>query len=86
MPLERQPAIRPAVFDYPSGHRTGRHVHDEHQVVYASDGVLSVETSGARWVLPAQRLAWVPAGIEHDVVAESDASMAALYVLSLIHI
>ena len=80
MPPNRQPAIRPAVFDYPRGHRTGRHAHAEHQVVYASHGVLSVETSGARWVLPAQRLAWVPAGIEHDVVAESDASMAALYV------
>lgn len=48
--------------------------------MYAADGVLSVETGGSRWILPAQRLAWVPAGVAHTVVAESDASMAALYI------
>ncbi len=80
MPAERQPAIEPAEFTYPGGHSTGMHVHDRHQVVYAADGVLSVETEGSRWVLPAQRLAWVPAGVEHVVRAESDAAMAALYI------
>ncbi|MEM9464649.1 MAG: helix-turn-helix transcriptional regulator [Actinomycetota bacterium] len=80
MSTERQPRIRPRRFDYPAGHSTGRHVHDEHQLVYASDGVLSVETEGSRWVLPGQRAAWIPAGVFHTVIAASDATMAALYV------
>lgn len=80
MPTERQPAIRPVRFDYRRSHTTGAHTHDEHQIAYAAAGVLSVETEGSRWILPAQRLAWLPAGVEHTVQAESDASMAALYV------
>ena len=80
MPVKRQPRIRAVGFDYGAGHTTGLHVHDEHQVVYAGDGVLSVETELARWVLPAQRAAWIPAGIFHTVFAESDATMATLYV------
>ena len=83
MPVERQPRVRPVGFTYAAGDATGTHAHDEHQLVYAGEGVLSVETESARWVLPAQRAAWVPAGIEHDVAAESDATMAALYVESV---
>lgn len=80
MPAERQPRIRPEAFNYAEGHSTGRHVHDEHQLVYAREGVLSVETEGSRWVLPTQRAAWIPAGIFHTVFAESAATMATLYV------
>ena len=67
-------------FRYGDGHSTGEHTHDEHQVVYAADGVLSVETQGFHWVLPTQRLAWIPAGATHTVFAESEAAMAALYI------
>ncbi len=83
MPQERQPRIRPARFTYDRGHSTGAHAHDEHQLVYAGDGVLSVETDLAQWVLPAQRAAWVPAGVVHTVSAESDATMATLYIEDL---
>ena len=78
--MERQPQVRPVGFVYAAGAATGAHAHDEHQLVYAGEGVLSVETDAARWILPAQRAAWVPAGIVHEVAAESDATMAALYV------
>ena len=80
MPRERQPRIRPQRFDYAEGHSTGQHVHDEHQLVYASDGVLAVETEHSRWVLPTQRAAWIPAGTFHTVRAETAATMAALYI------
>lgn len=80
MSPRRQPGIRPETFGYGAGHSTGSHAHDEHQLVYASDGVLAVETDGSRWILPAQRAAWIPARVEHTVFAESDATMAALYI------
>lgn len=70
-------------FTYDEGHATGSHAHDEHQLVYAGHGVLSLETSGSRWILPAQRAAWIPAGVQHNVCAESAATMAALYVEDL---
>ena len=80
MSPDRQPAIRPVRFSYDDGHSTGAHAHEEHQLVYASRGVLSVETAGSRWVLPAQRAAWIPAQTSHTVFAESTAEMAALYI------
>jgi AraC-like DNA-binding protein len=38
---------------------------DEHQVVYASRGVLSVTTEIGVWISPATRAIWVPAGVVH---------------------
>ncbi|MGI5164274.1 AraC family transcriptional regulator [Spirillospora sp. CA-253888] len=42
------------------------HHHDEHQIVYAACGVLSVTTDGGRWIAPATRAIWVPAGTVHE--------------------
>jgi AraC-like DNA-binding protein len=41
------------------------HRHDDHQIVYAGRGVLSVTTSLGVWVAPATRAVWVPAGTIH---------------------
>ncbi|MEV4601390.1 helix-turn-helix transcriptional regulator [Amycolatopsis sp. NPDC049253] len=41
------------------------HWHDENQVVYASRGVLAVHTETSRWITPAHRALWVPAGTVH---------------------
>lgn len=41
------------------------HRHDDHQIVYAGRGVLTVTTSRGTWVAPATRAIWVPAGTAH---------------------
>lgn len=54
---------------YPSeaGQETisGWHNHDLHQLQYAFDGVVQVETAAARYLLPPQQAVWIPAGVEH---------------------
>ena len=42
------------------------HRHDGNQIVYASQGVLSVATGAGTWVAPASRAIWVPAGTVHE--------------------
>ncbi|KAB2352563.1 AraC family transcriptional regulator [Actinomadura rudentiformis] len=42
------------------------HRHDEHQIVYAARGVLSVITDRGRWIAPATQAIWVPAGTVHE--------------------
>ncbi|WP_344861250.1 helix-turn-helix transcriptional regulator [Amycolatopsis ultiminotia] len=42
------------------------HWHDENQVVYASSGVLAVHTARSRWITPAHRALWIPAGTVHS--------------------
>jgi AraC-like DNA-binding protein len=41
------------------------HWHDDHQIVYASSGVLAVHTDDSRWITPAHRAIWVPAHTVH---------------------
>ncbi|MFC4950514.1 AraC family transcriptional regulator [Pseudonocardia sp. GCM10023141] len=43
-----------------------RHHHDEHQIVYAGRGVLSVTTDAGSWVAPPNRAIWIPAGTPHQ--------------------
>ncbi|MEZ0049306.1 AraC-like DNA-binding protein/mannose-6-phosphate isomerase-like protein (cupin superfamily) [Mycobacterium sp. MAA66] len=47
------------------GEAIDAHRHDDHQIVYAGRGVLSVTTSQGSWVAPATRAIWIPAGIHH---------------------
>jgi AraC-like DNA-binding protein len=42
------------------------HRHDDHQIVYAGRGVLSVTTGAGSWTVPATRAIWVPAGTVHS--------------------
>lgn len=48
-----------------TGAEIDAHRHDDHQIVYAGRGVLSVLTSRGTWVAPATRAIWVPAGTVH---------------------
>ena len=42
------------------------HWHDENQIVYASRGVVAVHTEASRWIAPAHRALWIPAGTVHS--------------------
>ncbi len=41
------------------------HSHDLHQIEYAFQGVVEVESATAHYLLPPQQAAWIPAGLEH---------------------
>lgn len=41
------------------------HTHDMHQLAYAADGAVQVETAAARYLLPPQQAVWIPAGLAH---------------------
>ncbi|MEV6522531.1 helix-turn-helix transcriptional regulator [Longispora sp. NPDC051575] len=50
----------------PAGASIDPHHHDEHQIVYASRGVLSIVTPTGTWVAPTDRALWIPAGTTHE--------------------
>ena len=41
------------------------HAHDMHQLLYAFEGSVELESAGRLFVLPAQQAAWIPAGVAH---------------------
>src|SRR5438105_4317587 len=52
--------------DFEHGHRLGRHRHRRAQLVYAVEGVMTVDTDAGLWVVPPLRALWVPAGVVHS--------------------
>lgn len=63
-----------------AGSYATRHSHDWVQFCYAISGVLGVYTNGGNYFAPPQWGVWIPAGVEHDVVASGQAEMRSLYI------
>jgi AraC-like DNA-binding protein len=81
MSQTRRLAVRTLAYDYPSGHFVRPHAHDEHQLVYATQGVMTVTTPAGTWVVPAHRGAWIPGSVTHSIRMSGPVSMRTLYLL-----
>jgi len=64
----------------PPGTRFDWHTHEEHQLAWATSGVLSVRTAEAAWVLPTTRALWIPAGLPHETASDGRATIRSLYI------
>jgi len=53
--------------DYPANFELARHQHRRAQLLYAAEGVLTVDTDHGAWVAPPERGVWIPAGVPHAV-------------------
>ena len=67
-------------FPMVAGTTFGRHSHEDHQLAWATRGVLTVHTDDATWVLPPTRALWIPAGIRHVTHASGAATMRSVYL------
>jgi len=67
-----------------SNHRDGdeirRHLHDWHQLVYASAGVLTVWTERGSWIVPPHWAVWVPARVAHSIRFGGESALRTLYL------
>lgn len=68
------------VYEFAHGHVIPEHFHPEDQLVYASQGVMTVRTAQGTWVVPAQRAVWIPARTPHSIVMSGAVSMRTLYL------
>ena len=67
-------------FPMPAGTVFDWHTHDDHQLAWASSGVLTVRSGVDAWVLPPTRALWIPAGIRHETLSDGVATMRTAYV------
>ncbi|MGB7284455.1 MAG: helix-turn-helix transcriptional regulator [Candidatus Acidiferrum sp.] len=65
--------------EYPDGLVFPEHYHEVDQIVFASQGVMTVQTPQGIWVLPTNRALWIPAGITHMVRMSGIVSVRNLY-------
>jgi|ERR1039458_7969632 AraC-like DNA-binding protein len=77
----RQPAqVTTLTYEFANGHAIPEHFHQEDQLVYASQGVMTVRTSEGTWVVPPQRAVWIPARTPHGILMSGAVSMRTLYL------
>jgi len=67
-------------YDLEHGRVIPPHQHPEDQLVYASQGVMTVRTQAGTWVVPAQRAVWIPAKIPHSIQMSGAVSMRTIYL------
>jgi AraC-like DNA-binding protein/quercetin dioxygenase-like cupin family protein len=72
--------IRSLALNLPPGHAIDSHAHEWHQLIYASRGVMTVNTTNGSWVVPSRRAVWVPAGINHEIKMTGAVSVRTLYL------
>jgi AraC-like DNA-binding protein/mannose-6-phosphate isomerase-like protein (cupin superfamily) len=66
--------------DLTAGQTLPFHRHRRAQLVYASQGVMTVTTGSAAYVVPPQRAVWMPAEVEHRIDAHHAVAMRTLYI------
>lgn len=82
MSQERQPGplVRTLGLRLPSGFEIETHQHPWAQLIYAAEGVLTVETASGSWVVPPARAAWIPAGFQHSLRTTGQTWLRTLYL------
>ena len=65
---------------WPAGGASPAQTHPRGHLVYAARGVLSVHTERGTSIVPANRVAWTPAGFTHYHHAHSQADMRILFL------
>lgn len=68
-------------YDFDDGDAIPEHFHPEHQLVFASTGVMAVHTKQGVWVVPPMRAVWIPAKTPHRIKMSGRVSMRTLYFL-----
>lgn len=66
--------------EYPSGHLIESHHHDRAQLIFASRGIMRVDTADGIWVVPPMRAIWVPPTVTHEIRAFSTVHLRTLFV------
>jgi AraC-like DNA-binding protein/mannose-6-phosphate isomerase-like protein (cupin superfamily) len=80
LPNPPMTSFRSVARTYAAGHVTPQHDHHWPQLLYASSGVMSVETANGSWIVPPQRAIWLPSRTWHVTRMLTEVNLASLYL------
>jgi AraC-like DNA-binding protein len=66
--------------DLPPAHEITWHSHPRYQVIYGTEGVMSVDTHDETWVVPPMRAVWMPPKMPHRIRTSGQVKMRTLYI------
>jgi AraC-like DNA-binding protein/quercetin dioxygenase-like cupin family protein len=55
------------------------HSHSRHQLLYSLSGRIILRSRDARWLLPPQRAAWIPAGVKHQTTLDRSDTISVFF-------
>ena len=67
--------------DYPAGFEVGLHRHARGQLLYALDGVMVVQASTGRWIVPPTTAVWLRPGVDHRLLMRGPVRVRSVLVL-----
>jgi AraC-like DNA-binding protein len=76
---EARVLVRALAARYPDGFVLEAHEHAWSQLLYASSGVMRVETDLGFWIVPPNRSVWLPARFRHRITMSGPVAMRTLY-------
>jgi AraC-like DNA-binding protein len=78
--VSQSATFSPVIRSYSRGHFVAAHAHPWPQLLYASSGILSVQTAKGSWIVPPQRAVWLPPDCVHETRMLTDVSFNSLYL------
>ena len=66
--------------DYPEHWHIPPHAHDKHQLIYAIEGVMVVNSAQSQWTVPPSRGLWMPRGQVHAIRCVGAIKMRSVFV------
>ncbi|MYM24619.1 helix-turn-helix domain-containing protein [Duganella sp. FT135W] len=66
--------------DEAHGASVAPHHHERAQLLYATEGLMRVQTDAGVWILPPRRALWIPPGVVHHWSSLSKVTMRTIYV------
>jgi AraC-like DNA-binding protein/mannose-6-phosphate isomerase-like protein (cupin superfamily) len=82
-PADYQEVSRPVAAmakDFPAGYVNPWHRHKRAQFLFATEGVMTVETPDGNWLVPPHRAVWIPAMVKHQNRMAGTVRMRTLYI------
>ncbi|MPS92350.1 helix-turn-helix transcriptional regulator [Comamonas sp.] len=65
---------------YPPGHMVPQHIHARGHLIYASEGVLLVESPSGQWLVPPTTAVWLRPGMLHRITATTAVRALGLFI------
>jgi hypothetical protein len=77
---EAHVVVRSSAADPGRGAAIAPHVHDWHQLIHVSAGLMTVWTDAGSWIAPPGRAVWAPAGVAHGIRFVDRSAFRTLYL------
>jgi AraC-like DNA-binding protein len=72
-------SVKVLAWEYPAGAEVPEHAHGSDQLIYATHGIMEVNSGQSLWIVPPEFALWIPAATPHRIRMAGVVRMRTLY-------